>query len=858
MKKTISAEPQVADLGNSWLREYGLPYKLEQEPLGNSEIDNALDEYFSKNGGNGGNRPDVKLLLTDGAGNYWPILIEYKGYRDKLVKLSDDGQVENRSTKNEPLYKNINSYAVNGAVHYANAILQYTSYTNIIAVGMTGWLDEVGQLQHSIVVYHVSKENLGIGQKVGEFSDLSFLRSQNFDGFIERVKMLRLSEEELALAKNKREQEITVSLMKLNNDIYKNEKGISQQDRVYLVAASIMATLGVADKVRPLEKAELKSLTETDNRDGDIMLRKIRAFLKEKKLPDTKRDMIVRTLQNTLTADNINIPQNGESQLKRIFAKIVDDLGIYYKIGLTTDFTGKLFNEMYSWLGFSQDTLNDVVLTPAYVAKLLVKLARVNMDSYVWDFATGSAGLLVAAMNEMIQDATDKIKSPDELERKKNHIKLQQLLGTEILPDIYMLAILNMIMMGDGSSCILNEDSLNYFDLAKADGREISFPATAFVLNPPYSAGGCGMIFAERALAKMSCGYGAIIIQNSAGSGKATEFNRRILRHSTLLASIKMPVDLFIGKSSVQTNIYVFRVGEAHQKDDTVKFIDFSHDGYTRTNRKKANVNLKDTDNAAERYQEVVDLVRYGRKKLHYLSENDYYEGTIDPTDGADWNQAAPIDKQPTFSDLSSIISNYLTWKISNVLRPRTGHDALEKNLVVLAEKLKSVGWKEFAIGDLFEVNSYKKRFDANKVRLTKGKGHPYIVRQEGNNGQKGFIDEDERYLNEGNTISFGQDTATIFYQEIPYFTGDKIKILKAKHSEFNKRNAQFFLASMNAAFKGFSWGALSFGVEAIKKQKIVLPIKDNGTIDFAFMEDFVTQIEAERIAELENYLSSI
>lgn len=48
---------------------------------------------------------------------------------------------------------------------------------------------------------------------------------------------------------------------------------------------------------------------------------------------------------------------------------------------------------MYSWLGFSQDKLNDVVLTPSYVAKLLVKLTRVNMDSYVWDFATGCGQL---------------------------------------------------------------------------------------------------------------------------------------------------------------------------------------------------------------------------------------------------------------------------------------------------------------------------------------------------------------------------------------------------------------------------------------------------------------------------------
>jgi hypothetical protein len=32
---------------------------------------------------------------------------------------------------------------------------------------------------------------------------------------------------------------------------------------------------------------------------------------------------------------------------------------------------------MYGWLGFSQDKLNDVVLTPTSVSNLLVKLARV-------------------------------------------------------------------------------------------------------------------------------------------------------------------------------------------------------------------------------------------------------------------------------------------------------------------------------------------------------------------------------------------------------------------------------------------------------------------------------------------------
>ncbi|MDH2314939.1 N-6 DNA methylase [Fusobacterium nucleatum] len=309
-----------------------------------------------------------------------------------------------------------------------------------------------------------------------------------------------------------------------------------------------------------------------------------------------------------MLSDNINKPINGESQLKRIFSKIVDDLGIYYKIGLTTDFTGKLFNEMYSWLGFTQDKLNDVVLTPSYVANLLVKLARVNKDSYVWDFATGSAGLLVAAMNEMLIDAKDKIKSPQELEQKTLKIKVEQLLGLEVLSNIYMLAILNMILMGDGSSNILNKDSLRDFDGNYAFGKTSEkFPATAFVLNPPYSAEGNGMVFVEKALSMMEKGYAAIIIQHSAGSGKAKEYNKKILEKSTLLASIKMPLDLFRGKSNVQTYIYVFRVGEAHQKDEIVKFIDFSNDGYARSGSKKVHNNLKDMDDAKKRYQEIVN-----------------------------------------------------------------------------------------------------------------------------------------------------------------------------------------------------------------------------------------------------------
>ena len=191
-------------------------------------------------------------------------------------------------------------------------------------------------------------------------------------------------------------------------------------------------------------------------------------------------------------------------------------------------------------------------------------------------------------MNEMLIDAKNTITSPQELTQKEIIIKAEQLLGLELLSSVYMLAILNMILMGDGSSNILNKDSLQFdgkYGFGKTDSP---FPADAFILNPPYSAGGNGMVFVEKAISMMNKGYAAIIIQNSAGSGKAREYNKRILQKHTLIASVKMPIDIFIGKSSVQTNIYVFKVGEKHHRDEIVKFIDFSNDGYTRTARKKA------------------------------------------------------------------------------------------------------------------------------------------------------------------------------------------------------------------------------------------------------------------------------
>lgn len=153
------------------------------------------------------------------------------------------------------------------------------------------------------------------------------------------------------------------------------------------------------------------------------------------------------------------------------------------------------------------------------------------------------------------------------------------------------------------------------------------------------------------------------------------------------------------------------------------------------------------------------------------------------------------------------------------------------------------VQWGEFRIGDLFDIQTSKKRFDANKVTILEIGRYPYVVRTALNNGIKGYIEEDTQFLNEGNTISFGQDTATVFYQEKPYFTGDKIKIIKPKNNFLSRINAQFILAMMAKSFAKFSWGSSSFKVAILENVIIQLPTK-NGEIDFDFMETLISAIQ--------------
>jgi len=657
------------------VRHYGKTEEI------NPSITAALKQADSKSGGNGKNYPDIQLLLDNKHGRRIPVMMEAKGNKGKLEKLNKDGEIigityfekdSGTHKAGDPNYSAVQQYAVNGALHYGSAILDGGDYTEVIIVGLNGsQLDKNGDVVDAeFKAYYVSEKNNRVPKLIKRLDAyMKLFKQMNIDKLYKELDTLNLSDEEREKIRSKAEATLEERVKGIHQSLYddKNLKtALGTNEKLYLFCGLIMAGLSV-EGVAPLNVSDFAGNDDDEDNDGTKILTRIKSFLKKKKCSDDKIDMIVGLLTPVFRKNVLWKPTNGESIIRNLFKQVKQDIIPCLESNLHLDFTGKILNSLNDWVSIENDAKNDVVLTPRYVTTFMARLARTDKDSFVWDRAMGSAGFLVSAMDIMIKDASDKISDEEELDEKIRHIKEQQLLGIEILGNIYILAVLNMILMGDGSSNIINGDS---HDTTLGEG----FPATVFLLNPPYSADGKGFNFVEEALSQMTKGYACVLIQENAGAGQGLPYTKRILQKNTLIASIHMPADLFRGKSSPQTAIYVFEVAKPHNTNKLVKFIDFSIDGYRRQARKKSTqeVNLKDIDNAESRYAEVEAIILGEKPKTNYYSRENgnIIEDTIS-LDGNDWtfNQHKKINIMPTDEDFKRTVADFLAWKVSSILK---------------------------------------------------------------------------------------------------------------------------------------------------------------------------------------------
>lgn len=169
---------------------------------------------------------------------------------------------------------------------------------------------------------------------------------------------------------------------------------------------------------------------------------------------------------------------------------------------------------------------------------------------------------------------------------------------------------------------------------------------------------------------------------------------------------------------------------------------------------------------------------------------------------------------------------------------------------------MKDVKWGEYKLDVLFEIVGTKS-LDSNAIEFT-DEGINFIGRTFENNGIQGRIKRRSYEPNEPFTI-----TATVIgnykyvkYHTEPYYCSQNINKLTPKPiiKKWNKKIAYYLIASLQRFVSLYDGQQGGYKLDDIKNHKIKLPIC-NGNIDFEFMENFISELEALRISELEAYL---
>lgn len=203
-----------------------------------------------------------------------------------------------------------------------------------------------------------------------------------------------------------------------------------------------------------------------------------------------------------------------------------------------------------------------------------------------------------------------------------------------------------------------------------------------------------------------------------------------------------------------------------------------------------------------------------------------------------------PVDAQGIYPDWQ-FMEDYMKAKEQQILKPTL--EKLCKRLIINSilggGKLSHSHWKEYVFGDEFSILSTASGIDKNKLEAGNGKT-PYITRSDLNNGIDSFISEQKtRYnIDEGNVITIGLDTQTVFYQPTSFYTGQNIQIIR--HPKLNRYNAMFLIVAIKKLVEKFSWGSYGATLTRLRKSRIYLPATETGEIDFAFMSSFMKEVE--------------
>lgn len=171
-------------------------------------------------------------------------------------------------------------------------------------------------------------------------------------------------------------------------------------------------------------------------------------------------------------------------------------------------------------------------------------------------------------------------------------------------------------------------------------------------------------------------------------------------------------------------------------------------------------------------------------------------------------------------------------------------------------KRLDELKWKAFFLTDVFVLKATKSSIDKCKLNGKYG-SVPYITRTDTNNGWDGLVGEQLDYHKDiGNVITVGLDTQSVFYQPIPFYTGQNIQVLSS--IKMNKYVASFIIPILKIQMKKFNWGGNGATLGRLKRLKIILPVDEKDEPNYAYMEAYMRNEERTLLEQYKEFIKTV
>ncbi len=167
--------------------------------------------------------------------------------------------------------------------------------------------------------------------------------------------------------------------------------------------------------------------------------------------------------------------------------------------------------------------------------------------------------------------------------------------------------------------------------------------------------------------------------------------------------------------------------------------------------------------------------------------------------------------------------------------------------------ELKDREWNEFYIGDLFIVKRPKARSE-KQYKLGK---IPFVASGNVNNGViKCCNPKKNEQIDKGNCITVSPVDGSAFYQETDFLGrgGAGSSILMLYNAEINKYSGLFLSRMIRQTCSKYSYGKMG-NQESIKREKIMIPVDEQGNPDYSFMEQYIKEREKQIIQKYTAYI---